>query len=230
MKERPILFSGPLVRALLAGTKTQTRRLVKHDHVDEIGAWSFDAERREWEAGIEADFGRFGHGFWMRCPYGEPGDRLWVKEQHQALWTTEDCPPKPFREGGEGWGVHYVADGGPVEWHDMSADDEGITTRSRPSIHMPRWASRITLEIVEVRAERLQEITEEDAKAEGVDLASLSSIADDQPILETPRSRTKGSHPHVLAFAIGWDTINGDRAAWKSNPWVWAISFRRVTA
>jgi hypothetical protein len=93
---------------------------------------------------------------------------------------------------------------------------------------MPRWASRITLEITGVRVERLRDISEDDARSEGVDLNTVSSFADDQPIIESAPWRTKGSHPNTLAFAILWDSINSDRVDWFGNPWVWVIEFRRV--
>jgi hypothetical protein len=95
--------------------------------------------------------------------------------------------------------------------------------RWRPSIFMPRWASRITLEVTEVRVQRLQEVTEDDALAEGVE--PLKHIAPDQPLLT---GGTAGEQPHRLAFSVLWDSINGERASWVSNPWVWAVSFRRL--
>lgn len=154
VKERPILFSGPMVKAILAGKKTQTRRLVKAPRGSEPS-----------HAGV--DFG---------CPYGQLFDRLWVRESWQCNHADQDRSK-----------VNYRADG----------RDRLLWT---PSIHMPRWASRITLEVTDVRVQRLQDISEEDAKAEGAEGRE--------------------------AFASLWDAINGNRASWASNPWTWAIGFR----
>lgn len=208
MKERPILFSAPMVRAILDGRKTQTRRYLTSDT-------NFTC----------AELTK------LKCRYGVPGDRLWVRETWCAVLPRKDggleyngarlvTPPD-----GESVELWYRADGelGPIS----CLFDDG--PRWRPSLHMPRWASRLTLEVTSVRVERLQDISEEDAKAEGV--TPLASIGESQPILDTPRrGRTHGTHPHVLAFGVLWDTLNGKRpgCAWQDNPWVWAVSFRRI--
>lgn len=173
MKERPILFSGPMVRAILEGRKTQTRRVVKPQpaHIAGIGT----------VLNIDTITGK-------ACPYGKPGDRLWVRETWDGV-----------RLDGGGALVSYRADG------DKPVTDDG---RWHPSIHMPRWASRITLEVVSVRVERLQEISEEDAMAEGVALAE----------------NYRGPVAH---FASLWEQING-LGSWNANPWVWVVEFRRV--
>lgn len=201
-KERPILFSGPMVRAILEGRKTQTRRIVKGK-----GTWAVvynpDSERTwpgaEDECGDWQDF---------ECPYGNVGDRLWVRE-------TCCC---------DGWSVHYTADNGHVEFGDTRYDDalklhhySGGFSRQVPSIHMPRWASRITLEITGVRVERLNDICEEDAKSEGVE--ELGELFE----------KAKHGHPLTLwstAFAWLWFDING-RDSWMQNPWVWVVEFKR---
>ena len=201
-KERPIIFSAPMVRALLAGEKTQTRRVVKmkpHQQIEERddGApwpWMYDNER-DAEA-------------WLVCPYGQPGDRLWVRES----WSPD--PPDVDGWGYTAWagcregqiaGVperfrhprfcNYAADWlhGPIRW--------------TPSIHMPRWASRITLEVISVRVERLQDISEADAAAEGV--------------------HTDPDCPAYDAYQALWEQING-KGSWDANPWVWVIDFRRA--
>lgn len=178
MKERPILFSAPMVRALLEGRKTQTRRIVKLPAKDGSGDNRFvfdDAEGRK----------RF-----IDCPYGEPGDRLWVRE----TW-------RPAQVDGMAW---YAATCGD-ETHE----------RWKPSIHMPRWASRITLEITGVRVEQLQDISESDAIAEGVTPSDMKAIS----------CLDRNYH----AYFMLWESINGS-GSWDLNPWVWVIEFRRIVA
>lgn len=198
MTERPILFSGPMVRALLDGRKTQTRRIVR----------SPEKYTRIRDCGFA-------------CPYGVPGDRLWGKE----TWGFDRGVRHDFRPIGP-----RDLSGMDLREHLLfRADREtGAVPRWRPSIFMPRWASRLTLEIAEVRVQRLQEITEEDAKAEGADcrsdLAWGGGIGDDMP-------RWAVAHGYSAHFQRLWDEINGKRAgaAWADSPWVWAITFRRVT-
>jgi hypothetical protein len=220
-KERPILFSGPLVRAILGGTKTQTRRLVN------LRGAKPDAGRFEQSTVLPA--------LWLgcdvddttivlRCPYGAPGDCLWVRETcilpvfdddpEQVVYAADHADPEVARAE-----IQEGADG-DVRW--------------RPSIHMPRWASRIDLEVTRVRVERLQAITEEDARAEGVDWTSRQFL-DPQDEVDDDREdpREVGYAPAGASFARDnfrrlWDRINGDRATWDSNPWVWAIDFKRV--
>lgn len=196
MKERPILFSGPLVKALLAGAKTQTRRLVN----PQPAAPFVDLES---------------------CPYGLPGHRLWVRENwaiyhdHAAKVGKEEAL-RDAREHMPWAHIMFQADanGGHAEEH-------RVGDRWRPSIHLPRWASRITLEVTEVRVQRLQDISEEDAKAEGVTTESLPGKLNGKPATLYPMT-------HRQAFTWLWDTINGKRAPWASNPWVWCVSFRRL--
>lgn len=179
MKERPILFSGPMVRAILDGRKTQTRRIVKPQPTnDYVTFMPLSSEL----VGVTKHGGPIDNRGWLHCPYGKTGDRLWVRE----TWCP-DVEPYTFR---------YKADGGePLE-------------RWRPSIHMPRWASRITLEVVSVRVERLQDISEEDALAEGITLVE------------------RGTSP-VDQFNKLWESINGP-GSWEANPWVWVVSFKRI--
>lgn len=187
-KERPIPFSSSMVQAILAGTKTQTRRLVKPS------AWASEADMRRLAAQQPA----IGLAFFkdgapkrkLTCPYGVIGDRLWVKE---TWWPC--AGGVVYRAGG----LADCPDGG--KW--------------KPARFMPRWASRITLEVSGVRVERLQHITEEDAEAEGVppDFGNAFSCA---------------SNDYRRSFSMAWEAINGRRAPWASNPWVWVISFRRV--
>lgn len=200
MKERPILFSGPMVRAILAGRKTQTRRLVRNPA--RLDGLMLAGEEGEWS------------------PYGRPGDRLWVKETFRyVLNDSSPHEPVPKRNPFIG-GVYYKAD--PHSW--LTNREELAGWRWRPSIFMPRWASRITLEVTEVRVQRLQEITPDDARAEGVVTEAKSTDWHG----DQTQHLTHDVACAVEAFERLWDEINGKRAPWSSNPFVWAITFRRV--
>lgn len=209
MKERPILFSGPMVRAILEGRKTQTRRVIHTGWFDQ-SHWDIkplDActVLRSSETGIVfntpgGSLAKSMQDRVIRCPYGGPGDRLWVRETFSVRLDCEPGTPKA---------IHYLAykaddvDLG-MAWHSMS--------NWKPSIHMPRWASRLTLEIVGVRAERVREISHKDALAEGV--AYNVSEPDGAPL---PR------------FRALWNSINDARGfGWDVNPWVWVVEFKVV--
>jgi hypothetical protein len=209
MKESPIIFGADMVAAILRGDKTQTRRVIKPQPPAEIeeflpadpeGFWGFNHDNRPTLC--------------IHCPYGEIGDRLWLREawsyyEHETLF---DC-------------IRYKADGycrkpdfarmteeqcGAFEMH---CDGCGCADhRWRSPIHMPRWASRITLEIAGLRVERLQDISEEDAQAEGV-TESIVLPGD------------CGSF--VASFGYLWESIHG-AGSWAENPWVWVIEFKRV--
>lgn len=217
MRERPILFSTPMVQAILVGRKTVTRRVLKPQPDSDGGpplatGW-FHPETADGGPGPHT-FGVYGVDWHVRCPYGAPNDRLWVRETfapvnaHGHKCAARDAAFVVLRDGAQ-----QYRDGMPIPALPKYAPDAFDGIEWRPSIHMPRWASRITLEVVSVRVERLQEITEEDALAEGV--MSLSNI---HPIAR-PTS----------VFQELWDQINGKRAPWVSNPWVWRVEFRRVT-
>lgn len=214
MKERPILFSAPMVRALLAGTKTQTRRVVT----------SQPARNRPHDGGtvwVQKDgllvpVGTVGHltvreKQGLRCPYGAPGDRLWVKE-------------KTIKVEDRGWvgPVYAESDAGAqaFEWGYGESDDPDHipphAIKCRPSLFMTRAMSRITLEITGVRVERLQDISEADCRAEGA-LGGHGSIPG-YAYAATPPEHYR----HV------WKSINGP-GSWDANPWVWCVEFRRVT-
>lgn len=217
MKERPILFSAPMVRAILAGTKTQTRRAVKHPA---LATLSFVVDCGDGWWGDEEGEVR------VRCPYGQPGDRLWVREAF-AIENTYDYhgdhsipgDGRPIQkrdndpDGGYWLIPHYRAtDGEPhIVSDDHEEDDD--RTRWRPSIHMPRWASRITLEIVSVGVERVQDISDADAFAEGIQHVVNQGQHDD--------GTARG------AYRALWESINGERS-WSVNPWVWVIEFHRM--
>ncbi|KIA78994.1 hypothetical protein QR66_18395 [Chromobacterium piscinae] len=187
MKERPILFAGEMVRAALAGTKTQTRRIVKGE--PDFIRWNPIAINGV--AGWENE-----HGRPLRCPHGRPGDRLWVREAFQIVRRGDD------------WDIPiYRAD--DIAGH--------INSGWKPSIHMPRWASRILLEITDVRVERLQDISEADAVAEGVTPAAVQSFSDTGLV----------TRPAGFAYRDLWEQING-AGSWDANPWVWVVEFKRV--
>jgi hypothetical protein len=194
MKERPILFSAEMTRVILSGAKTQTRRVVKRVP---------DANGTSFTAGVLLGVG----DWWSMCPYGVPGDRLWVRESLRVNEQGEWC---------------YAENGAvviPPHSTEQLATLWGPAQRNvRPSIHMPRWASRLTLEITDVRVERLQDIGEEDACAEGV--------AGDGPVGNMRVWSKMGRYRYQ--FADLWDAINGKRATWASNPWVFVVAFRKV--
>ncbi len=189
MKEHPIIFSAEMVRAILEGRKTQTRRVVKFNKpfsnhsswpyvtkcVDGGWVWS---DSQNFDASDPVEAGK-------QCPYGDPGDRLWVRESFcrtgagETVYRADNKTDQPY------WTL--------LKW--------------KPSIHMPRWASRITLEITEVRVQRLQEISSDDVRAEGLDPDPIAS----------------NYFPYI------WNFINSKGGySWESNPWVWAITFKRT--
>ncbi|RIZ44656.1 hypothetical protein AXX04_13555 [Pseudomonas aeruginosa] len=199
-KERPILFSGPMVRAILE----VTRRVVK-PQPDFLGSMvDPNTPFKTLDAGLHAR---------ITCPHGQPDDRLWVREAWAADAQVDAIAPRDLSQGEPIW---YPADFS-VRQTGCSMISKG---RGRPSIHMPRWASRILLEISAVRIERLQDISEKQALAEGVELegegvcwAGAAGTASDSP---------------VESFRLLWELING-AGSWNANPWVWVVEFKRVT-
>lgn len=231
MKERPILFSGPMVRAILEGRKTVTRRPVKGLQIPkedpEQGEtrlrWSAVGQRDprygfcvfgETEEECAMELGEFG-----ACPYGRPGDRLWVRESFTDLRGTgiehRPDPAGPLQR------YAFAADSPPGSYSDDARKDFGI--KWKPSIHMPRAACRILLEITAVRVERLQDISGDQAEAEGVDAAMCRQF------LETSPSRFECKEAVIHGFAGLWASINGNES-WHANPWVWVVEFKRVEA
>lgn len=217
MRERPILFSGPMVRAILSGTKTKTRRPMRLDP----DAWTFlrmqDGYRDgDLRAVFEHDSGDVVVG--IRAP-SAPGDRLWVRETWAACQLVRDIADE---------GQSVSVEPGRHDHLAYRADDgDDIVGPWRPSIHMPRWASRIALEVTGVHVERLQGITEDDARAEGVVQTEaggyvVRGAAHDSPTMHIADPR--------LAFTLAWDeTYGGTASAWNANPRVWVVSFRRVS-
>lgn len=228
MKERPILFSGQMVRAILEGRKTQTRRIIKPNRggviVGMVGPGIAMEQINEFEFST------------VVSPYGQLGDRLWVRETWRVSKNHDGTKPAnlPFDRG---LSVAYSAGGmmcrdevgGPYASHPnddlWSAEWMG---KSRPSIHMPRLASRILLEVTGVRVERLQDISETDAKAEGADCLITANCTDksrallDMPLMED-------ANPYRNGYALLWESINGD-GSWDANPWVWVVEFKQVAA
>jgi len=239
MKERPILFTGPMVRAILDGSKTQTRRIVKPQPFDR--SYSRHDHRMAYASGRVADgdeidgfyaYSTSSGGEWRaRCPYGQPGDRLWVREtwledpEDDGTWHytqymgCKGSPlseiPKKFRKPEhciyrEGW--------------------DGVDLRWRPSIHMPRWASRILLEIVSVRVERLQAIGDNDALTEGVE--RVENNYGNGPAycdygMKNQDDTAEWFNSPVDSYQSLWESING-AGSWDANPWVWVVEFKRV--
>lgn len=207
MRERPILMSAPMVRAIMAGTKTQTRRAWKMPR-----GCGWYSEMGGEQAGWFVDHGQ---PWWLhvnesRCPYGHPGDRLWVREAWRAMAIFDNRPPRDL-----GVPVAYIAD--------ESAGALPGFGRYRHARFMPRWASRITLEISDVRVERLCEISEADAVAEGLEWRDECWATYDAD----GRMVCGGSPDPREAYRCLWININGP-GSWDANPWVWALTFRRI--
>ncbi|HBR0907225.1 MULTISPECIES: morphogenetic protein [Klebsiella] len=222
MKERGMIFNGEMVRAILDGRKTQTRRIMAPQPADDIERCIFpNPEAIGWKSSLRHKHGSTTAHF---CHYGKPGDRIWVRETFQGPLFDYDLmdsyckDPTPFEKPEF---CVYKADGVPApEFYD--ADDE-LHCCWRPSIHMPRWASRILLEITNVRVERLNAISEEDATAEGVPPAG--SLLPDYPgTFLTPKGDFATAK---VAFQRLWESIYGEES-WKATPWIWVIEFKRV--
>lgn len=205
VKERPILFSGPMVRALLDGRKTQTRRVVKPQPPE--GARYSGIHYASYEPSSHFFNSPSGPAK-RRCPYGEEGDQLWVRETFAFI---SDCRHDDPGAAALAANAFYRAD---------EMVDCGDITRWRPSIHMPRWASRLTLEITDVRVERLLDCSDADAQAEGLMWVTpgMWSVDRTLPII--------GHDARRVYFEL-WDHINGSGTA-AANPWVWAVSFRML--
>ena len=229
MTERPILFSGAMVRALLAGRKTQTRRVVKGSPV-RVTPFIGRDDKPTNEFGLH-----FTHEHvineHVRCPYGAPGDRLWVRETWGAHWMYDDVPPSEARSSREDlrptdnrW---YRADGTDAP-SNLGLPSRGYMQKWRPSIHMPRWASRLTLEVTGVRVERLQEITPTDAIAEGIERGPEPRPSSGISAGWRDYLTGKGTSGPVSSFRSLWESING-ADSWASNPWVWCVEFKQVT-
>lgn len=204
-KERPILFSRPMVRALLDGSKTQTRRVVKPqpDTAHDGEPYWFIGGYRVWGYRPAPAVPLRAGGNPLPCPYGQRGDRLWVRESFAHMYRDNAQPEKRAPED-----VAYMADN--------LTPDPYVYGSWKPSIHMPRWASRITLEVTNVRVERLQDISEADALAEGVKVHP-----------DHHGKPPSSIYSPVQAYRDLWESIH-DPDSWDANPWVWAVTFRRL--
>jgi len=209
MKERPILFSGPMVRALLDGNKTQTRRALRGFCPPNRPEYDSETGRLEWFNGDEVVVG-------MRCPYGQPGDRLWVREAWRTSKVADELKPSPL-VGGSCSPIWYEAQN-EVPFH---PSDFG---KLRPSMFMPRWGSRIMLEITGVRVERLQDISDDDCLAEGI----AQVVRERLPSIQQCGEYDAIDVDPVAEYRALWETINGS-GAWDVNPWVWVVEFRRLS-
>ena len=238
MKERPIIFTADSVRGILAGAKTQTRRVIK----PQFEPW---VETTVYPSG-DYQMGNFASGTgrlslcvateYRACPYGIPGDHLWVRETY-SLQTSCDCSPHPFSDGrplrqwvdsdsGNRWAQPYYRATDPEPELCCESPRCRCCREGEPGPHwksamfMPQWASRIGLELTDVRVQRVQEINREDARAEGID----ADGGDDEH-----RNRST-----VENYRVVWDQINAKREsgafAWAKNPWVWALSFKAARA
>jgi len=197
--ERGMIFNGQMVRALLGGRKTQTRRSVKpQPELTERSGFSWNGALYGAGSDERETNRNFAHA---KCPYGRPGDRIWVRE------TFGDCGER----------LVYRAD-----------TDDGAKCKVKrwtPSIHMPRWASRILLEITDVRIERLNSISEEDCWAEGIE--AVDGLFENTEIIDMALKIGCCVEDSKPMFALLWQSIYGDDS-WQANPWVWCISFRRI--
>lgn len=237
--ERPILFSGSMVRAILNDSKTQTRRIVKPQPSADMKAAYLDGDSNWvfWSEPVGEEVAKQwyppGSDRGIKCPYGKMGDRLWVRESWRPRsWGSDfEWMMIQYKEGDDVKEINpsdVWGDDAEVVWAKMSRECVGAgnpTTDSgdfilekplkwRASIFMPRAVSRITLEITNIRVERLQDISEEDAKAEGVPPFDWNDGWSLRP---------------VPAFEKLWDSINGAKHPWSSNPWVWCVNFKRRT-
>jgi len=203
IKERPILFSGAMITAILSGRKSQTRRVIKpQPSADTVRLDWYDADGAWREMFIADSIGNLYPKSWrVRCPYGQPGDRLWVRETWQIGWNGKPMYRADFATphncGGAGW---------------------------KPSIHMRREHSRITLEVKAARVERVQDISEADARAEGIVDGGCLSCGNSEPCgCDNPRPDARD------AFVWLWNSINEARGyGWAVNPFVWVLTFERV--
>jgi len=204
MKARPILFKPDMVRAILEGRKTMTRRIVKPQPPLGSDGVAYNPSH------FEPDRGWYWkpHGGFAKCPYGAPGDMLWVREAFSGPHGCRNLKPSEWPEGCPIW---YWTDGNVAGFD---------ATQPKPSIHMPRWASRLTLEITDVRVERLQDISEDDARAEGIADGGCLNCGEPEPCgCSDPQPDARDAFIHL------WQSINGDQS-WSANPWVWVVSFK----
>ncbi|HGE8501493.1 hypothetical protein ACYZFV_01415 [Serratia ureilytica] len=217
MKERPVIFNGEMVRAILDGRKTQTRRVIKNQRMGDC--WSVKPAKSPL-------YERHSHDWWLPtgtkpysalpvCPLGQEGDRLWVRETFMDLTGTGiEATTGKFE------GFAYRADTPAGSYGDEVRKEYGL--KWTPSLHMPRKACRILLEITAVRVERLNDISQEDAQAEGMELTGWVPSYSNPDNAGFDETLTPYDN-----FAMLWESIYGEES-WGANPWVWVIEFCRV--
>lgn len=225
MKERGMIFNAEMVRAILDGRKTQTRRIMKNQPV--LNGNLYEVFGAAWSKGVTSVPAVPGHSLSTRCPFGEVGDRIWVRETFAAFDADWKFPGRP----------HDLKDG---PWPNViypASRSEVPPGTLRPSIHMPRWASRITLEITGVRVERLNDISHDDAGREGIhtEVWDQTVVARNYAAEDEFFQFWSESMPHYVemnelfraSFHSLWQSIYGEES-WQANPWVWVIEFRRI--
>ena len=204
MKERGMIFNSEMVRAILDGRKTQTRRPVKFPHIDRDAMCELSGNELA---------GELSAGNYRNSPYGKPGDCIWVRE----TWAEAGASAPDLKLYRANYPAHV-----PSHYENVPTAEE---IRWTPSIHMPRWASRILLEITDVRVERLNGISEAEAEAEGID---MDALADSQDCYDCIADHNMTGRPTAIGeFKYLWESIYGEEN-WQSNPWVWVIEFKVV--
>jgi len=220
----PIIFNAWSIRRILAGGKTQTRRIVKPQppHNEVHGPEMYTPAKVGPGGKIVPGGDQYGvygaSGEWgVKCPYGQPGDVLWVRESFQLPLDKKDMAPKEYVETYQKWAWKYRF---PADGTKEQAKAASIHFgRKRPSIHMPRELCRLRLRVKDVRVERVQDIAEADAKAEGVDYGPVKATPNDRKAFDTLSARD--------SFRNKWNDIHGD-GAWERNDWVWVVEFSRI--
>ncbi|EOA8199562.1 TPA: hypothetical protein ACW7JL_003022 [Enterobacter hormaechei] len=208
MKERGMIFNGEMVRAILGGRKTQTRRIVKpQPELTKNSGFSWNGALYGAGSDDRETNRNFAH---IKCPHGKPGDRIWVRE----TWAEAGAGAPDLKLYRANYPAHV-----PTHYENVPPAED---VRWTPSIHMPRWASRILLEITDVRVERLNDISEEDARAEGIIDGGCLNCGEPEPC------GCANPEPDATdAFAYLWQSIYGQEN-WNANPWVWVIEFNRI--
>lgn len=208
MKERGMIFNGEMVRAILGGRKTQTRRIVKpQPDLTKNSGFSWNGALYGAGSDDRETNRNFAH---IKCPHGKPGDRIWVRE----TWAEAGAGAPDLKLYRANYPAHV-----PTHYENVPPAED---VRWTPSIHMPRWASRILLEITDVRVERLNDISEEDARAEGIIDGGCLNCGEPEPC------GCANPEPDATdAFAYLWQSIYGQEN-WNANPWVWVIEFNRI--
>ncbi|WP_341519807.1 hypothetical protein AABC73_14735 [Pseudomonas sp. G.S.17] len=240
MTERPIIFSAPMVNAILSGKKSVTRRIIKFplrrlvakDQAGPGAHYAGGIQQESSDGPPQLDLqSHFAEGPAGLCPYGQPGTTLWLKEAFYAFGRWEMHPNK--KSGRNDWRFIDMTVGSgldygfsePARYVKTSRDDPAPTWWLRPSLFMPRRASRVDLEVTEIRIERLRDITDEQARAEG--FSPMHDGVHMYFVNHLPHPSTGMSITAVIAFALYWQRLHGNDS-WNENPWVWVVSFRRL--